>query len=579
MVINRLSTKYLVVFLFVFFIPFTIMIFITINKMDRIYTNEMRKICNSITQEIQQRIIELSDTADRISRFFIFSDMVQDYIKSENNNNDMLYNTRQISEYLIYDLITNDIIESIMILKNNKILISEGEVYKNSNGIIYQITGDDTDIHWSEGYKGKGGIGREDFVFNIERMIPNRKDMYNTIGSMIIQIKVESFFDFIDRNIYPHFLTVRLVKEDGRILLARDPEAMGTFIQQPRLNAALKSTETNSNIGIEQNSTIIQIRKLDFDDLFLLAEIDQGLLFSEMNSLKTIFFIDTGIVALFGFILLILLYVSIIKRIIRLSHDMTSVTEKNLVISRREESTDEIGQLQRDFSQMMQRIQDHIDIEWKLKLSQRESELKALQSQMDPHFLYNTLDMIRWNARLEGAYSTGDMIEQLSRIFRICVDNSSIWITVDKEKEYLESYVNLIKKRLHNRINLDISYDEDLGSLLIMKQLIQPLIENSIKHGLTDTSDHLHITVSLQIVQGLLNIVIEDNGKGIEDYEKLTKGALRNIEERVTIKFEDGCGLYYDGQRRGTQFTLILPVIDDIPEADDGETHGEPAHR
>ncbi len=110
-----------------------------------------------------------------------------------------------------------------------------------------------------------------------------------------------------------------------------------------------------------------------------------------------------------------------------------------------------------------------------------------------------------------------------------------------------------------------------------MKQIIQPLVENSIKYGLNDSSGHLHITVSLQRVQGLLHIIVEDDGQGIKDYGSIHKSSLQNIEERVTIKFGDSCGLYYDEQMKGARFIIKIPVIEIVPDAVEGGIYVKPA--
>jgi two-component system sensor histidine kinase YesM len=156
------------------------------------------------------------------------------------------------------------------------------------------------------------------------------------------------------------------------------------------------------------------------------------------------FFISVllGILALIGF------YYSIVLPIVDLTKKTKQVEKGDFSAQVNVRSEDEIGKLATRFNRMVATIQRLIDLKYKVQLKQRESELKALQNQINPHFLYNTLDMIRWTARLEKAMETSRLIETLSRMFRISLNRGKLWIPLREELSYVESYLQLQQKRL-----------------------------------------------------------------------------------------------------------------------------------
>ncbi len=121
---------------------------------------------------------------------------------------------------------------------------------------------------------------------------------------------------------------------------------------------------------------------------------------------------------------------------------------------------DDIGILGMRFNSMLATIRRLIDTKYTLEIKQRESELKALQNQIDPHFLYNTLDMIRWTARMEKASETSRLIEALSRLFRISLSRGKLLIPLSEELNYVRSYLILQEKRLGHGLKYTISMDE-----------------------------------------------------------------------------------------------------------------------
>src|SRR5699024_7201520 len=178
-----------------------------------------------------------------------------------------------------------------------------------------------------------------------------------------------------------------------------------------------------------------------------------------------------------------------------------------------------------------------IDSKYKLEIQNKHSELKALQSQINPHFLYNTLDMIRWTARLERAPETSKSIEDLSTLFRITLSQGKVWIPLKDELKYVQSYMELQKKRLGETFQYAIFAEAGLTDSVVMKLILEPLVENSFKHGFKQSQLNKNITIRAYIREGVLYIDVIDNGIGmnLEAVQELMDSS-KNREHGFALK-------------------------------------------
>ncbi|WP_246061841.1 sensor histidine kinase [Paenibacillus oralis] len=237
-------------------------------------------------------------------------------------------------------------------------------------------------------------------------------------------------------------------------------------------------------------------------------------------------------------------------------------------------SNDEISELNRKFNEMVQTIQQLIEHKYKLELRERESELKLMQNQMDPHFLYNTLDMIRWTARLEKAAKSSQLIEMLSKFFRSSVNNGSYQTTLRKELEFAQSYLYLQQRRLGDKLKYSLYVEAGLEEAATLKATIQPLVENFLKHGLDRSKPVSEVRVRCYAREGEIWVDVIDNGKGMapgreEEIRAALEhsprsgnreGAMHNIHERLSIYFGQDYGLQIvKTSGKGTWVRLRFP--------------------
>ncbi|MEH7414889.1 sensor histidine kinase, partial [Neobacillus drentensis] len=179
------------------------------------------------------------------------------------------------------------------------------------------------------------------------------------------------------------------------------------------------------------------------------------------------------------------------------------------------------------------------------QLKEREAELRALQAQIKPHFLYNTLDSIYWMAVLQNNEDIAEIAVALSQSFKLSLNNGEDLIPISKELEHIHHYLTIQNFRYQNRFR----YIEDVDSALmdkpILKLLLQPFIENAIYHGLETKVGEGTINLIGRISDGWVTFKIQDNGVGIEDLEKTESGyGIKNVRERLKLFYGEDSTIY-----------------------------------
>ncbi|MFP3121755.1 sensor histidine kinase [Ectobacillus funiculus] len=209
---------------------------------------------------------------------------------------------------------------------------------------------------------------------------------------------------------------------------------------------------------------------------------------------------------------------------------------RNLWNSNEEPHSDDIGVIGRTFERITVENKELNERLISAQLKEREAELRALQAQIKPHFLYNTLDSMYWMAILQNNHDLAKMAVALSQSFKLSLNNGKDMILVSQELEHIQHYMTIQNMRYHNRFQYIEDVDPSLMNKEMLKLLLQPLVENAIYHGLEPKVGEGSIHVTGRNEDGWIVFTVKDDGVGIEDMNAIEQGyGLRNVRERLQL--------------------------------------------
>ncbi|WP_246188440.1 sensor histidine kinase [Metabacillus lacus] len=267
--------------------------------------------------------------------------------------------------------------------------------------------------------------------------------------------------------------------------------------------------------------------------------------------------------AMIGFIFFMIssyfLSTLITKPLFRLTKAMKAANNGKLSFNHMNSSTIEIKQLNDTYNQLVEQTNHLIQVVYEKELIRSRTELKALQAQIDPHFLFNTLNSLYWSLEEKGEDELAQQVIAMSDLFRYTITNSSSqeWVTLKQERDHIERYMQIMKMRFGDRFTGKIEVNEEFFNVKIPKLLIQPLVENAIVHGIRSQTGtgFVKVLISPSYKNGRLRVEVADNGAGIDEptiqqiYESMESGnyiaskgtgmAIGNVHKRLKLYYEE----------------------------------------
>ena len=273
---------------------------------------------------------------------------------------------------------------------------------------------------------------------------------------------------------------------------------------------------------------------------------------------------------------ILMMYNSITRPLNELGRAMKIVQDENFELRLDVDRRDEIGQLNESFNFMINKINLLIREVYQEKLAQKTAEIEALQAQINPHFLYNALDSVNWMLIDRGEMDISEIIVSLGKLMQYCIDTDNALVTLEQEYQYIQDYLCVQKYRLEERLQYSLEIEPPLGELLVPKLILQPLVENSIKHAIEPHDRPGLITIRSFMQGGKINISVRDNGCGMtqEELSKLRQTDKRggwsgigvaNVVRRLKLFFGEDSELKIEStQDEGTEMIIVIPVMADL---------------
>lgn len=520
-----------------------------LSYLDSIYENIQESINGYINQISAYSMYIFADKkiysfyTDRTLSYEQKKCAIQDYLNTYWSNNELVAN---VDIFVDEDRVIrkkDERIEAVSRtftskLSRNKVLISD-DIVRSETGEEYLV------------------FGRE--VFNLD----NGKKLFDLLLYIPESRLSEALSEFNKDN------NLIFVTSNDKVILHTDKSKLGHYVLSPVEGLNPNATYQTTGDYFYGNKDL-KIQIATEDSWKIESRMDNGWMYEALNRFNMEITVLLIVSILFSLILSLIIPNSMLKSIITLKKRMNGfVTNGGLKKQGTEITLPEIKELEDSFNKMSVQINDLIEKNNKEKEIQRRTELKALQAQINPHFIYNALDAIAWYAKIEKQSYIAEMICQLATFFRISLHRGDSIITLREEIAHLESYAAIEKLRYPDLFSISYKIQENLMDIKVLKIILQPVVENSIKHGFEDMSEGGEINITAYQNSGDLIIEIEDNGKGT-DVNPLVTGSKKgygiyNIDERIKLTYGEGYGVQFKSViGKGTIVKLKMKVDADI---------------
>lgn len=367
-----------------------------------------------------------------------------------------------------------------------------------------------------------------------------------------------------------------IIDSHGQIISSRHKELIHHTPSESYLQKIITSGDTGDFADkIDDKQQIVSYQRIQNTDWKIVSIIPTARYSEQSIMLQQWMIILFVVVALITIILGYYLSVSISRPIRQLSSIMKNTERDNWSISFNYPSRDEIGILSLNFNRMIARIHYLINQVYEEERLRQQSQMKFLMFQINPHFLFNTLETINWMARIEGVPEVGKLSKALGDLMREGIKGKD-FITLSEELESVKKYIYIQKVRYVDKFEMQYDIDPNVLSVIVPRFILQPIIENAIVHGLEMQMENGYIRIHAYQSEETLVLSIHDDGLGmnINQLEQLRHYldhpssstlsgiGLLNVHQRIQLHYGEGYRLQIDSvEEQGTTIILHIPMI------------------
>ncbi|MGH4140715.1 cache domain-containing sensor histidine kinase [Clostridium sp.] len=518
----------------------------------------------SIQLFYDRKIIDTNTLINTNNLDFIYENNFQQYLQS------LLFSKYELNEILIkYS-------KSGKVFQANRSFVATTECYANIDKLNeIAIKGKGSPV-WSVVSKN----GKINDIY-LAKSIYDPLDVNKVVGLLAFKIDNQYFMEVFNNIIIDSKQTLGLYGSDGQIIFINNSFDINSNKSiQSFLDSNLDKGE--GEIKTKNDSIYMIYDTIKPANWKLVVGISRNVLFKDLRKVAQISILLCIATLPICLLLINYLHSTMIRPLNLLIKRMKEIENGNIGVIIESNRKDEFGFVFGTFNKMSENIKNLIDTVYKEQLVMKQSEINALQAQINPHFLYNTLESINWKAKIHGDDEVSEMISAFSYIIEANLNRSNEkFIPIFKEIEYIQSYKFLIQKRFGKKIEFILDIDEDALNNRLPKLLIQPIIENTIYHGLEMKKGGGTVTITIKKENNQLIITVADDGLGIEKNKLLalieamsddkfsghenfldnSKIGIINVHRRIRLLYGKDYGLKIESKEGiWTIVTITVPV-------------------
>ncbi|WP_434748341.1 sensor histidine kinase [Paenibacillus amylolyticus] len=416
------------------------------------------------------------------------------------------------------------------------LISNSGILFSNLDSLALRPVWDGSQEKWFSELRGTEGIwhllpqhvpgyyvsGQEAEYITVGRELRDPGTLQR-LGYILIDIRLEAFGQLLSNLNFEQKASLMIVDSQQRLIFEKT-STDGLSAYAPLLShGKLQDYANNQKIELDGRSYLHVRHHSEYSGLSVISLTPITVIQKESGEMLT-FTMGLALLCMAAVaILAVLVSYRVTRPLIRLKHHMIRVEQGDFSQRVTQYSSDELGQISRGFNRMMEEIHRLFHEVYMLEIQEREAELSALQSQMNPHFIYNTLESINMMAVRERHTEVSAMVTALGRLLRYTIDKADRMVTLREELAFVDSYVRIQQVRYNGELEMIYDMDEEVNDCLVPKLILQPLVENAICHGiegrLAGSGTGGMIWVSAVLFDQELLISVRDNGKGMEQEE------------------------------------------------------------
>jgi len=415
--------------------------------------------------------------------------------------------------------------------------------------------------------------GSVNYIYLV-RTIYNQDD-FSEIGLQVILVKKE-FLETIYKGLTKSMQNIVIVSDRNELISSRNSEDW--FIKSDLIRNLQNERDSRIDSDLKAMVSHTTISDTGWKVITYIPLIE---LFRDANALGRNIIVFSVITVLILSMFNLAIAMGFINPINRLVKGMKMVQKDNRIVYIDDERNDEIGFLNQTFNEMSREINHLVTWVYREQITRKEAELKALQSQINPHFLFNTLESINWMAQLNNVPEISKTVTDLSDLMEASIGRDDRLITVEEEFRYSDKYISLLKSRFEDKIQFEKEILDGAGEVKIPRLLIQPLVENAVYHGIERLRGKGTISLKAFIEGDMLVIIVMDSGPGIDAAELSalnrmlsmdndsyfkTLGSkhrksigIENVNRRIKLFYGDKYGLKIESEQG--KFTRVIVNI------------------
>lgn len=565
-----LYKKILLSYILIIVIPLIMVAAITGNITSRYINEEVRK---STFQTLNQANKNISKMLENMKNTILYVSMNKElqYNLSRNGGETPFQINREVTAIrnsILYPGIFNENYSSIEIfalhknqypmrLEQNDVMSSKvvenKEWYKKTiqqNGRLYWYINDD--------------FGKQ--MISVSRLVFDIKNFAKPIAVISVDMDMSKVASVVSDIHLGKTGKVYLVDDKGKLIYSEDKSFL-----YPYTTKLYNSSAGSDFVTINGNKIMVIYNTLPQNGWKLVGMVSMAELNEKAEMIRNFIYLTALLSLVIAALISLYFSYSISQPIIKLATEMKKVEKGNFNISVEENWDGEIGVLYSSFNYMIERINELIHEVYLSKIKEKDAELKALQAQINPHFLYNTLDTVNWLAVKHNVPEISKIVNSLASILRYSINKGNDVTTVENELKHVESYITIQKIRFKDKFEVSFNIDKRVLHYKTIKLILQPLVENAIIHGIETYEGKGKILINGYLDGEKIVFEVINNGNPI-DLDLVNKlldspaddkdsYGIQNVNERIKLYYGEEYGLYYQVIDSNTVARIVIPAV------------------